>query len=76
MTQPTPDIQTRPCKSCGAKIFFAKTVHGKTVPLDAEPEKRFALCRNTTGELVADLASVYTTHFQTCPDAEQHRKDR
>jgi len=74
VSSPAPKIEPRPCKSCGASIFFAKTVRGKAVPLDAEPEKRFTLTRSHDGELVADLADVFTTHFQTCPNAQQHRR--
>jgi len=29
------------CKGCGADIIFGITLHGKKVPLNAKPEKRY-----------------------------------
>ena len=56
------------CKSCGAKIKWATTPGGKKMPLDL-------------GTTVARLENglwtkVHVSHFITCPQADQHRKEK
>ena len=58
-----------PCKSCHALMIFAVNVKtGRTVPLNAIPEKRWILDGNQ-----ARLVDAYTGHHWTCPFADQHR---
>ena len=65
------------CRSCGAEIIWIKTPEGKSMPLDAKPEKRWV-------ENVADghgvdywgLEDTYVSHFATCPDAAKFRKPK
>lgn len=55
------------CKACHAKIIWFKTEAGKNMPVDAdtvEPDDE---------EL--DL-SRHSSHFATCPNADQFRKQR
>lgn len=67
------------CRSCDAPIVFARTIKGRRIPLDAEPN-------DTTGniELRQGIAYVvtdardpdthrYTSHFATCPNAGDWR---
>lgn len=62
------------CKSCGAEIRWLKTKAGKNIPVDLpDPED---LKRDEI--LAADLyeKATMTCHFETCPNADQHRKPR
>ncbi len=61
------------CRSCGAEIVWALTDKGKRMPLDALAERRFVL-KTVGGQLTCLSEPVYTSHFVTCPDADQHRK--
>lgn len=71
------------CSSCGAEIRWEKTVRGKPIPLDPEPVKDAHLFLRADG-LVADDRSApapqgaprYMTHFVTCPNAAEHRRNR
>jgi len=53
------------CSSCRARIIWLKTSKGKNMPVDAdtvEPEDN------------EFDPSRHTSHFATCPNANQHRK--
>lgn len=76
---------TTTCKSCGAKIFFAKTPAGKPIPVDLVPaEKGNLIVRRVQAGLVAvplrragALAAdevAHVSHFATCAQADQWRK--
>jgi hypothetical protein len=54
------------CKSCGAEIEWMKTKNGKNIPVDVETYH---------GEKTFD-PSKHQTHFITCPNAEEHRKNK
>ena len=60
------------CKSCGAKITWAKTEKGKNIPLDFPGEMRLVVTRGNT----AVTQMTYISHFATCPNAAEHRKPR
>lgn len=63
------------CEGCGAEIMWAITSNGKKIPLDPDPEERFVVARQkNTGPQVA-LKKTYQTHFASCPDAEEFRRD-
>ncbi len=63
------------CRSCGADIFWVKTLRGKSMPIDydkdlAEEFERAAMYKHTVDFDPARMRS----HFSTCPEADQHRK--
>lgn len=81
------DVSAR-CGSCHAEIVWAKTTTGASMPLDADPtpEGNVAAHRNDQGELIARVLKAGdevapwehrgTSHFQTCADADKHRKKK
>lgn len=76
------------CRSCGAAILWARTERDKPIPLDAEPDPagRIVFVSGDTVRvlrkdeeppshaLVPRKGQRYTSHFATCPNAEQHRR--
>lgn len=75
------------CKSCGRYIIWAKSeTTGRMMPVDAEPsaEGTFVLLGfedppiaakpDGSGDPLAAATARHTSHFATCPDADQHRK--
>lgn len=70
------------CRSCGAEILWARTSGGKRVPLDAKPERRYAVVgynlpleeAPSSDAPVVALTDTYVTHFATCPDADSWRR--
>lgn len=66
--------RTSSCSSCGAAIVWVETSSGKSMPLDAKPERRWVRA-GRTGES-AHFAETYVSHFATCPNAAQHRRPR
>jgi hypothetical protein len=77
------------CRSCGAAIRWAVTVNGKRMPVDDEPvpDGNLMLSDPTPGAYAPTAAHVdpdalllddpprFVSHFSTCPNADQHRKD-
>lgn len=75
------------CRSCGAKVFFAKHVlTGKRMIIDSEPSgdgniviepdgKARVIAGRLEHAMYADR-DRFTTHFATCPNAKQWRKPR
>lgn len=81
-------MTARSC-SCGARIVFAVTEHGKRMPVDELPaadgnvelEERAGgvLLARVLGKSAAAAArdagrELYTSHFATCPDAVAYRQ--
>jgi hypothetical protein len=64
------------CKSCQAPIVFAFSEKGKSMPLNAQPQRLFIVDELGDGSFVARSRLVYTSHFVTCPNADHHRRDR
>jgi len=68
------------CKSCEAPIEWATMPSGKANPIDAEPSPRGNLVliggkvRFATDEDRALHRPLYTSHFATCPSADEWRK--
>ena len=60
------------CKSCGAKVTWAKFKSGKPAILDFPPEKRIVVDEDG----VARILDTYISHFATCPNAAHHRKPK
>lgn len=70
---------TVPCRSCGAPTIRAKTVNGKTMPVDAEPVDGGNLHLNAGPAVVVVKGcdcprEHYVSHFVTCPDAGKWRR--
>lgn len=74
------------CKSCGARIMWAKTVAGKSIPLDVKPvaggniELRLPPPAKRAYEVRAHVVTPspdvhrHVSHFVTCPNSAEHRK--
>lgn len=66
------------CKTCQQEIVWGKTEAGKNVPLDP-PEKRY-IRADLTGDLATEddyiMVDTHVSHFATCPQADQHRKEK
>jgi hypothetical protein len=77
------------CRSCGAPIRWAVTVNGKRMPVDDQPvpDGNLVLSDPTPGayapvaaafdpqQLLIDDPPRFVSHFATCPQADQYRKD-
>ncbi len=58
------------CKTCNAEIVWMKTSAGKNIPVDADSVER-----DDTGRYPSEFdPDTMTTHFETCPQAGQHRR--
>lgn len=55
------------CRSCRARIIWFKTEAGKNMPVDADSVE--------SSDEKLDLTR-HVSHFRTCPQASQHRKQR
>jgi hypothetical protein len=77
---------TARCGSCGRAIRWVTTENGKAMPLDCDPTPDGNVIPIPQGEGIESLAHVlrkdeqppegtrrFTTHWQTCPTAVQHR---
>lgn len=81
-------LQRATCRSCPTDIAWAVTTAGKRIPLDVEPLEagNIEVRPDGHGGYIArvlragDHASVgadlFRTHFETCPNADQHRRPR
>ena len=76
------------CRSCGAPVTWATTVNRRRMPVDADPVPDGNLVLAYPSPGAPPLAVVvdpdapmiddpprYRSHFSTCPNADQHRKD-
>lgn len=84
------DRGTAHCRSCGADIIWVVTANGKRMPLDAvatSTNGRFVKSHiDAEGNKVVlfmkgraleeNTKPLYASHFQTCPDAKEHRRAR
>ena len=65
MSELWPKRQTSQCRSCGAEIFWLKTVNGKNMPVNPL-------------EVLPDDSLFdhkrHISHFATCPSAKAHRR--
>lgn len=63
------------CRSCGAKIFFARTPAMKDMPLDAKPVRIIMVDPLKAGETQHTMrwGSAFVSHFSTCPEADKFR---
>lgn len=66
------------CKSCGAEIIWAVTANGKRMPLDAKHSSGFTIegiADAREGTPLIASSRVYISHFATCPNAAEHRRN-
>jgi len=78
--RPLPDN----CRSCAAPIYWAITTDGKRMPVDAEPvlggnidlDFNLPISAHVVPKGSQHKASLYTSHFVTCPNATTHRRKR
>lgn len=81
-----PVTEPTECRSCEAPILWVKWPRsGKSMPVDAAPAPAgtVVLTLHRGEELLAEKYEAnrhhgrnrYTSHFATCPNASQHRKD-
>jgi len=70
------------CRSCGAEIVWCATRAGNRMPVDAEPSSAgdFVIVQDDeSGKLLTHKAPrdysgpKHTSHFATCPHADEHR---
>jgi hypothetical protein len=78
------------CRSCGVPLLWVLTEKGKRMPLDIEPDDAkgtFVKLRvEENGDKVVQFVKesdrpgtarpLYTSHFVTCPNADEHRSPR
>lgn len=74
-------MKTSNCRSCGKPILWARTPNGKWMPLDPEPNPLGNLLLDEDGYIGphpegAPVKGPYFSHFATCPNAAQYRKDK
>lgn len=76
------------CRSCSAEIFWAQTVKGKRIPVDAAPaedgnveligrdlDSGLPLAAvHPPGQDIVMAAERFRSHFATCPNAAAHRR--
>lgn len=64
------------CRSCGARIFFARTQAMANSPLDAKPVRAIVVDDLGPGELQHKMRFINTfrSHFETCPNSKEHRR--
>lgn len=79
------DRQRAACRSCGAAIRWVATRKGKRMPLDYRPsqgpEANVVVCADGVAEVLgpmdarwASAGDRYTSHFQTCKQADSWRR--
>ena len=76
------------CRACGAKIYFIRLQSGKSMPVDAGSMTTVAKAAGGTPYVTIDGGVIkavavphgdivaYTSHFATCPFADQLRRSR
>jgi hypothetical protein len=75
-----------PCKSCGSPMIWTKTGTGKSIQLDPDPVPNGNIVLHADGtamyitkammNALDPEAKRYVSHFATCPNAAQHRKEK
>lgn len=84
----TPVTEPRSCRSCSAPILWVKWERsGKSMPVDARPNPSGEIILTLRGGRMGTLFAEklrrgdqvepgrnrYSSHFETCPNAKQHR---
>lgn len=66
-------MNTPTCRSCGQYVVWMKTQRGKNMPVDAESVDEGNLDYDEDGKPLFDRKQ-HISHFDTCPNADEHRK--
>lgn len=83
--QATPAFEVVACRSCNARIIWARTTGDKSMPVDAEPVDDGNIALTMHGHrIVATVTDAPTlfgpalrkSHFATCPEADEWRGSR
>lgn len=72
------------CRRCHAEMIWCRTGRGKKMPVDAEPsseglfviegDEQDPLVRRLPNDMAATYTGdKYTSHFATCPNADEFR---
>lgn len=72
------------CQSCDAPLRWARTVKGKRMPLDRDPDPKGNVTLDERGvvhvhppaevaRLLAAGRLIFMPHHATCPNAQEHR---
>lgn len=84
-------MKISPCRKCGAPIGFIKSKTERFIPVDAGSKAQFVLDPKATYVAVLEDGTVgkarlaqefeasfvgYTSHFATCPAADEFRRPR
>ena len=71
------------CTSCKAEVIFGLMESGRWMPFDAQPDPRgeWQLFGDTPRAVHVpaerrDGRQLHTSHFATCPHADEHRRAR
>jgi len=65
------------CKSCHAPIEWALTAKGSRIPLDpGDHDDGSIVVRDGVAYVIAGAAPARRSHFQSCPNATEHRRAR
>jgi hypothetical protein len=67
------------CGSCGAEIFWARTVNGKSIPLEyatAATPKGNIYVEEDVARVVPSGTGAFISHFVTCPASRVYRSKR
>jgi hypothetical protein len=60
------------CRSCNAEIIWVTMESGKKLPVDKDSIKKRLVISDD--EKFGAMRKVGVAHFETCPNASQHRK--
>jgi hypothetical protein len=64
------------CRSCGAPILWAVSKDGKRMPLNIDRSPGLVVeGEQSDGTPIVASRPVYTSHFSTCPDADDWRRE-
>lgn len=77
-TDPVAEAQTTACSSCSAPIKWVRTERGKHMPVDAKPTTLLVATGGHGPQGTPNVTSRrgWVSHFATCPNADQHRRER
>ena len=61
------------CKSCDAEIYWVKTKKGKAMPVDMDSVDQYYTIH---GKMPTEFRQegILTSHFATCPNANEFRQ--
>ena len=64
------------CRSCGAPVVWAVNKDGKAVPMNPPRKAWVKVGELDSGTPVVEVQAVWESHFATCPQASEWRRDR